>query len=115
MIKLRGPIAYFDVDDTLAYWDKIPINSRVIEFEFKGRLLKRAVIQKHVTELILQKEAGTSIIVWSKSGASWAAAIVTALGLEDYVDVATSKPDRIYDDKDPSEWMPKRRYYSEDL
>jgi len=115
MIKLDGPIVCFDVDDTLIYWDDDKVPKDVyssISFKFRGRDLKRSIISKHVNELRLQKESGSTIIVWSKSGVEWAKTIIQAIGLEDYVDLVMPKPDRIYDDKDPSEWMPKRRYFS---
>lgn len=120
MIKVSGPVAYFDVDDTLVWWDNndpestlsdLELDITEFEFEFNGKKLKRYYIHEHLREIQLQKEAGTNIVVWSKSGAEWAEAIVKALGVDEYVDVVTSKPDRIYDDKDSSEWMPKRRYY----
>ncbi len=106
------PIAYFDVDDTLLCWDNNNRTKDSVECEvmFSGRSLTRYYIPEHFNELILQKEAGTTIIVWSASGSAWAEAVVRALGLQNHVDVCMPKPNRIYDDKDPIEWMPKRRY-----
>jgi len=107
----EGRTAYFDVDDTLVEWGE-PSNSMCsITVEIGGRKLKRKIICCHVEELKRQAESGTKVIVWSAGGAKWAEACVKALKLEDYVDVVLTKPDRIYDDKDSSKWMPERRFY----
>ena len=108
----EGRIAYFDVDDTLLEWEESKDNSCcTINVEMNGRKLKRRMICCHVQELKRQAESGTKIIVWSAGGSNWAEAVIKALKLEEYVDVILTKPDRIYDDKDPNSWMPKRRFF----
>ena len=106
----EGRVAYFDVDDTLVEWEEFGAGPKV-SIEINGMISEKAVIDEHINELILQKKSGTSIIVWSAGGVKWAEAVVKALELEEYVDAILTKPDRIYDDKDSSEWMPKRRYF----
>lgn len=106
----EGRVAYFDVDDTLIEWREYG-DGPLIEIEIDGMISEKAAIEKHIEELQLQKKSGTSIVVWSAGGVKWAEAVVKALNLEEYVDAIMTKPDRIYDDKDPAEWLPKRRYY----
>lgn len=106
----EGRVAYFDVDDTLVEWKETSHGPRV-KIELNGMVSEKVVIEEHVEELQLQKKSGTAIVVWSAGGVKWAEAVVKALGIEEYVDVILTKPDRIYDDKDPSDWMPKSRYF----
>ena len=106
----EGRVAYFDVDDTLIEWKEFG-DGPLVTIEMDHMISEKAVIEEHVEELQLQKKSGTSIIVWSAGGVKWAEAVVKALELEEYVDAILTKPDRIYDDKDSSEWMPKRRYF----
>ena len=110
----EGRVAYFDVDDTLVEWEEPSNDICSIAVYLNGRKLKRKMICCHVQELKRQAESGTRIVVWSASGVKWAEACVNALKLEEYVDAILTKPDRIYDDKDSSEWMPKRRYFKKD-
>lgn len=111
-------VTCFDIDDTLLYWDydKSTIrmgkpSSREVTLMVQGREVKRHIIKEHIDELIRQKESGSFIVVWSASGYEWALATVQALGILEYVDLIMAKPIRIYDDKDPQDWMPKRRYF----
>jgi len=108
----EGRVAYFDVDDTLVDWKESGEGDDRIAIEMNGQYSHKKVIRIHVDELILQKKSGTHIIVWSAGGSKWAEAVVKALSIEDYVDAILTKPDRIYDDKNPEDWMPKRRFYT---
>ncbi len=42
--------------------------------------------------------------VWSKTGKSWAQAVVEKLGIEEYVVGTLSKPDFLLDDRDVNQW-----------
>jgi len=106
----EGRVAYFDVDDTLVEWKEYGDGPKVT-ITMDGIESVKAVLEQHVEEIQLQKKSGANIIVWSAGGSRWAEAVVKALEIEDYVDAVLTKPDRIYDDKDPSDWMPKRRYF----
>lgn len=103
---------YFDVDDTLVEWklcgEKDPGATRI---EKDGHIFYKKVIQDHVDELKNQKMTGNTVVVWSAGGGEWAATVVRALDLEKYVDVCLTKPDFYYDDKDVSDWFPKKRFY----
>lgn len=110
-------VTCFDVDDTLIYWDykkstiKMGIpNDSEITISLNGLKIKKHKIIEHVEELKRQKESGACIVVWSASGYEWAQAVVEALCISNYVDLIMSKPLRIYDDKNPQDWMPIRRY-----
>ena len=117
MNKLPGNIVAFDTDDTLIYWDADKFlhpedvrHNCNVEIKFKGKKLIRVVMADHVSELKLQKESGQTVVVWSASGVDWAEAVVKALKIEEYVDLVMSKPTKLYDDMEASEWMPKVRH-----
>ena len=107
----EGRIAYFDVDDTLLEWVESDIQNGTC-ITHNDRVFWRNAIQENIDELIRQAEAGTRIVVWSAGGSGWAETVVNALQLADYVDCILTKPDHVYDDKDPKTWMPKRRFGS---
>lgn len=100
----------FDTDDTLVTFKKI----EGIEPIFIGSgEFKQAVypISEHVQAIKNSKTRGHYVVVWSQGGHEWAQQVVEALGLTEFVDLVMSKPAWIYDDLDPSEWMPKPFYY----
>ena len=111
-------IVEFDIDDTLIRWKTLDITHTVplapkvkfVEFEIDGFKNKKAIIEENIEELKLQKMSGAFVRVHTKSGFRYAEAVIKALGLEDYVDECCCKPDKVFDDKDPSEWMPKVRH-----
>ncbi len=110
MIKLKEPIAYFDVDDTLVSWDhygkQLP---GMVEFEdpFTNGSIFLEVIIEHVEAMKKHKLRGHTIVVWSAGGADWAEEVVRKLGLTSMVDAVASKPDWYYDDIPSSEFMPE--------
>lgn len=114
MKKLKdGPVAYYDLDDTLIYFDFDPSKPSV-SITCHGYTQTYNYHQKHIDILKKHKERGHGIVIWSQGGSDWIEACVKALNLQDYVDVIMPKPHWIYDDLDPSEWMPKRSFIKED-
>ncbi len=113
MYKLNSNmVAYFDCDDTLVKWELADADDpSAVKFELNDRVFYKIPIQVHIDELKNQAMTGTALVVWSAGGADWAECVVKTLGLEEYVDVILCKPARVFDDKDPSDYLPKRRYY----
>ena len=122
---------YFDVDDTLIMWKASseqldaygvtivqPIstvfNEDGEEVEIGGWTQRVLPHRKHIEQLKKHKLRGHTIIVWSQGGYDWAAAAVKALELENFVDLAISKPIWIYDDKKPVEFMPSPIWMSDE-
>lgn len=107
---------YFDVDDTLVEW-KLCSERDVdaIRIEQDGHVFYKKCIVDHVEELKNQKMTGNTVVVWSAGGAEWAATVIKALNLEEYVDVCLTKPDFYYDDKDVQDWFPRKRFYHKEL
>lgn len=116
---------FFDIDDTIVMWNATPeeLVERGVDFtcpgslvdidndgnetfapEWKERLLPH---RYHIEQLKKHKMRGHTIIVWSAGGWDWAAAVIKALGLENYVDLVISKPTWAYDDLQPNEFIPK--------
>lgn len=108
--------AYFDVDNCLVFSES--------ELEFTKAITEGLALIKgqkwvlHSAHAQLLKEfhaRGFTIIVWSAGGADWASTIVTAFGLEAYVDLVIGKPDFFIDDKCAYAFMSEdRRTYIND-
>ena len=81
----------FDVDDTLVTWDLDKLASLPtvqVRDPYSGKIVTLGIHVPHVKLLKQHKKRGSSVIVWSQGGHRWAKAVVKALDLEDYVDVA---------------------------
>ena len=109
----EGNVIFFDIDDTLVRW-RVDNTKPIIQFKCRDKEVIGNPIKSNIQELIVQSLKGASIVVWSRSGSDWGKAVVEGLDIEKYVDVITTKPTQIYDDKEPSEWLPKRRDYDTD-
>lgn len=104
MVVIQGKdFSFYDVDDTLVSWDTKTINENIDnclsfydpEGDFYNILYP---IAKTIASLRANKNAGSTIIVWSAGGTLWAESVVKTLGLEEYVDCVMKKPNRYYDD-----------------
>lgn len=111
---------FVDVDDTLVMWDwdtelrgdqtvavQCPYEAAGIQYVVRPNL-------PNIKVLMNQKARGSYITVWSQNGYQWAEAVVKALGLEEYVDQAMSKPRMYMDDLPCQNWMGERVYLSPD-
>lgn len=116
-----------DVDDTLIKWCEpaqpmyiewgvhgpIPgpmSEQRGIKLDFYGTPKYVEEIKVHTEFLKSLKARGYYIRVHSGNGAKWAAQVVEALGLKDYVDSVETKPAKVIDDKPNENWMPQPIY-----
>ena len=110
---------YCDIDDTLVHSRMSLIDlglsqEQIDEMEliqvpapYDGTLLPRYVNKRNVTLLKECKLSGAAVVAWSQGGARWSAAVIEALGLNDYVDITSSKPTFLIDDLQSREFMPK--------
>jgi hypothetical protein len=98
-----------DIDDTLLMWsDKytqphegaIPVND-----PYDGSVNYLVPNQRHIELVKKQKGRGFFIIAWSAAGCLWANSAIQALGLEPYVDIVLSKPQKYLDDTPAEKWM----------
>lgn len=102
---------YSDVDDTLLLHDKSEYpSSQWVTIHCNGREFVGVPHTKNINLLVKFYKLGYDVYVWSKTGKSWAQAVVDTLGLEQYVTACLSKPDFILDDKDVGTWMGVRCY-----
>lgn len=65
----------------------------------------------HIEHFELMKEykgRGFFVVVWSAAGVLWAKQVIEFYGLEDYVDLCMTKPNRYVDDAESSTWMGNR-------
>ena len=114
MIEIKKDnVAYFDVDDTLIMY-KYPDHreDEAMDIFIENSLLSARVVphRRHVEMVKLHKAWGNGVVVWSRSGYEWAAAVVRALGLEAYVDACMAKPFYYYDDKKCCQILGEHRY-----
>jgi hypothetical protein len=103
----------FDIDDTIILWD-----DKSYQLNTNGRLelvdpydmmrTNHIVHDRHVKFLKRCHARGFSVVLWSSSGAEWAATVGRALGLEPFVLVALTKPTKVVDDlKNTNEIIPE--------
>lgn len=114
-----GPVAYFDVDDTLVMWDipkDIKLNDpRLIKIKCRDKVSYSLPNWYNIDLLRQMARKGHGIIVWSAGGSDWAEAVVDALGLNNLVDVVTAKPSYYIDDvANPSHVLGKHGYFTID-
>ncbi len=102
---------YCDVDDTLLCHDKseFPIEQHV-EVKCNGRTFVGVPHLKNINLLIKFYKLGYDIYVWSKTGESWARAVVDVLDLKEYVRDCLTKPDFYMDDRGVEGWIGPRVY-----
>jgi FMN phosphatase YigB (HAD superfamily) len=100
---------FFDVDDTLVMWGKEENRIEVKE-PYYGEPTFVTPHKGHIKILKDRKARGSFIVVWSAGGYRWAAAVIKALKLEEYVDLVMTKPHAYVDDKQPNEIMGERIY-----
>jgi hypothetical protein len=106
IIETNENIVCFDVDDTLVIWNIPPGREKdCILFNSFGTGEWLLPHQPHIKMLKQFRARGHKVIVWSQGGAQWAAEVVKTLKLEEFVDVAMTKPKWIIDDLPASVWM----------
>jgi hypothetical protein len=111
--KLKdGGVYASDVDDTLIMWS-IPqgYDGPLVETNLDG-FKDKGIPNTHAIEHLKKMKArGYAVIVWSAGGSEWADAVVTALGLEEFVDITMPKIDFHLDDvPDASDKIGKWQY-----
>lgn len=99
-----------DVDNTLVIWDwqeVSPDGVGCIDItDPSDKVSVRVYVHNRHVELLKQfKARGHTVWVWSQGGSAWAAAVCTALGLENIVDEVVDKPSWYIDDLPASVWM----------
>lgn len=102
---------YVDVDETLLLHNKsnFPVSEHVT-VACNGRSFVGVPHTKNINLMIKFYKLGYDVYVWSKTGKSWAQAVVRTLGLDQYVEACLSKPDFYMDDKGAQEWIGTRVY-----
>ena len=107
-----GPLAAFDIDDTLVVWDAPEdFDGDFVEIECNGIVSRRGINKHNINLLKKFYESGHVVILWSGSGVRWCNAVAKALDIENYIHGKMSKPSYFIDDKpNPSDWMGKHGY-----
>ncbi len=107
-------ITPWDIDDTLIYSKKVMLlgeleQSAYVEDPLNASVKIKVYINLNNVRLLKEEFArGSEILVWSRGGYQWAANVIRALKLEEYVSDVYTKPFVYFDDKDISEWLNQR-------
>lgn len=116
IIRNERPIQV-DVDETLVIHENPLSYSRFVQVSDPhevGKTITLGVNEPIIKVLKDEKKRGSFITVWSRSGYAWAAAVVTALELGEYVDIVMTKPISYIDDKPVEQWLTDRVYLHPD-
>ncbi len=106
-----------DVDDTLVMHEQEEPTADIVYVKDILDDTRKVKLRANTNMIRLVKEEstrGSAIVVWSRGGYNWAANVIEALELEDYVTMIMSKPLAYFDDKPASEWLTDRVYIGPD-
>lgn len=102
---------YVDVDDTLIIHDKSKFpKEQQVSVLCNGRIFIGVPHYKNILMLKKFYALGYEICVWSRTGKSWAHAVVEKFQLTEFVSYCLTKPDFYLDDKEVSFWIGPRVY-----
>jgi phosphoserine phosphatase len=106
----KNKIICFDVDETLIIHDyPAEVQHCVMEFNDSGFKQFRVPNFAMIDALKKNHAQGHHIIVWSQNGYEWVKEVTSKLKLTKYIHYGMCKPDFIFDDLRPEEFM-KRAY-----
>jgi hypothetical protein len=107
-------VAGWDMDDTLVMWDNPTVDGPgKVKVPFAGGFVYLTPHNYHIQLLKLHKERGYFNIGWSANGRQHVVNVITALGVEDCIDLAMSKLTKHFDDSTGAIIGP--RIYIDDL
>lgn len=86
-------VTTIDIDDCLALW--VENSDSGPRYDINWKLVEQ--IRRH-------KMRGHFVIGWSAGGVEWANRVIKDAGLEPFFDLVMTKPQFMWDDKDPKEW-----------
>jgi len=105
---------FFDVDGTLVLPLDNPEYAKLPPVKIYDAITNSYItmaIHEPMVRLLLEEQVkGSYIIVWSRGGHVWAAAVIKALGLLNSVNLVMSKPMVVFDDISIDEWLKYRVY-----
>lgn len=109
-------LVMIDCDDTLVMWGSENQDYRIVNITdpYDGKPVTLRAHAGHIKVLKDRKARGSFIVVWSAGGYMWAEAVVKALGLEEYVDIVSSKPFMYIDDREAADILGERLYLGKD-
>lgn len=112
-------LIFCDVDETLVFWktdqDPADVVIQAVDPYMGGKYVDLVPHQRNIDLLKRNKGQGRTIVVWSMGGVEWAASVIEALGLKDYVDIIMGKPKAYIDDKEIGDWGCSRVYLSKEF
>lgn len=108
-------VTMFDVDDTIIMWawpqdDETDTWIELEPWGLANGKVKLCVNQEMVEQIKKHNLRGHKVVVWSQGGWDWALTVVKALKLEKYVSLVMEKPVWIYDDLQPTNFMPRAQW-----
>lgn len=112
MNVVKNEMTFFvDIDETIFCWADKKSSKTIGVKDPNDSIVNYGVPHHpHIKILKNKKTRGAHVVVWSAGGYAWAEAVVTALGLQEYVDQIMTKPSSYMDDKLATEFMGERIY-----
>lgn len=102
---------FVDVDETLLLHDRSKYPGLpLVTITCNGRTFEGRAHQKNINLLVKFYKLSYEIILWSRTGKSWAEAVAVELGLSGYASAYLTKPDFYLDDKPVDQWIGPRVY-----
>lgn len=105
----------FDVDGCLIVSTRESKYMVCVADPVTNKFIKVGVNSAMVRLLLEEKQRGSFIIVWSRSGYQWAKNVINALDLETSVDLIMSKPIVYFDDTPVKKWLKDRVFIGPDV
>lgn len=111
-VKLKEPIYYSDVDDTIVSWEPDYLYAPgKMEFTDPNDNTPYWLTPMfaQIQRIKDMKKAGYTVVIWSQGGADWCEHVIQQLGLSQYVDAYLAKASLGWycDDLPVTEWMPE--------
>lgn len=110
---------FFDVDGTLVEQPVEPGAPIKDLVHIEDPLLPNRYMLFKVNEAMVrllkeEHHRGAHVVVWSRGGYEWAATVVDALDIRNYVHQVMTKPLVYFDDVSVEQWLPYRVFLSSD-
>ena len=114
-ITASEQVIMLDIDNTLVMsGEEEDHGAMAIRHPNTGQTL---YVRPHLPHIRVVKERyarGAKIFAWSHGGYAWAAAVISLLGLDEYIHHVMSKPVMYIDDSNPESILGTRLYMRED-
>lgn len=104
-------VTFFDIDNTLVMETDVLDPLALKYLDVAGNICYGRPHLVHIDQLKKHKARGYTNILWSGNGYKHVEIIIKLLGIEEYVDIAMSKPVKYWDDLEDANNILNNRVY----